>query len=92
MLIAFNLKDPVDLGWHPFVETWITSLPIPDSSRDYLLMMFEYSIDLGLSFMRRNKQNLTWSSVSSLCYVKCVCNLLSSLVDCLESYGGLNSK
>ena len=48
---------PEELGWRPYVQTWAnTQLPegVTDATREWILGLFEKTIDSGLKFMRKN--------------------------------------
>eukprot|EP00058_Branchiostoma_floridae_P021107 XP_002606597.1 hypothetical protein BRAFLDRAFT_120109 [Branchiostoma floridae] len=86
---AMVYMDPVDLGWRPFVKTWLTRLPrdIPETGRTHLEKLFELSIDDGLAFMtrRRKHQHLP---ATELGMVSSLCRILSALLDFMGKNGG----
>lgn len=43
-------QDPVDLGWQPYVKTWLQRLPreLPEAAKQHLWALFEYSIEKGV--------------------------------------------
>ena len=48
--------DPGDLGWRPYVQTWMTrQMPtkMTTASRDYMLGLFDTYINPGLKFLRK---------------------------------------
>ncbi|KAF6034189.1 DNAH14 [Bugula neritina] len=44
---AMVYMDPVDLGWQPYVKTWLQRLPreLPEAAKQHLWALFEYSIE-----------------------------------------------
>src|SRR6218665_245002 len=82
-------QDPLDLGWQPFVHTWISRLSsaIPESGRSYLQIMFDHSISRGLDFIRRFRQHLALP-VPALSLVASLCNILSAYFDFMRQRGG----
>eukprot|EP00163_Fabomonas_tropica_P031149 TRINITY_DN730_c1_g1_i7.p1 TRINITY_DN730_c1_g1~~TRINITY_DN730_c1_g1_i7.p1 ORF type:complete len:4213 (+),score=1156.03 TRINITY_DN730_c1_g1_i7:1002-12641(+) len=75
--------EPEDLGWRPFVQTWITSLPeeIPEELREHIMMeQFEMYIDPGLQFIRSSDcRELLPTTDNSL--VHGLCSFFSSLLE-----------
>ena len=48
---------PEELGWRPYVKTWITTFftddeIMPAELKAHLLMLFEATIDIGIEFVR----------------------------------------
>ena len=49
--------DPEELGWRPYVKTWIKGKIPPamkEATRDYLFNLFDSYIDSGLKYVRKN--------------------------------------
>lgn len=74
---------PEDLGWRPYVQSWITdtfgpvgdeSAGIDDATKDYILDTFNATIDIGLEKIRNNYVEPI--KTDNLQLVKSVCNLL----------------
>lgn len=66
--------DPEDLGFYPFVNTWLaTSLPVnfPQQLKDYLCELIEHYVPTGLHFVRtkckEGIESVDLNLVSSLC-------------------------
>uniref|UniRef100_H3APA3 Dynein axonemal heavy chain 14 n=1 Tax=Latimeria chalumnae TaxID=7897 RepID=H3APA3_LATCH len=53
MIYMMHMQDPVDLGWEPYVKTWLSHLPeeLPKNGVSYLQILFEKSIEEGLNFI-----------------------------------------
>ncbi|XP_071833092.1 dynein axonemal heavy chain 6-like isoform X4 [Apostichopus japonicus] len=86
---AMVYLDPVDLGWRPFVKTWVMKLSkeIPDNGKQHLLALFEKSIDKGLEFIQQHNR-YKHLPVTDLSLVATLCYLLSAFLDFLGKNGG----
>ncbi|KAK2187821.1 hypothetical protein NP493_153g03009 [Ridgeia piscesae] len=89
---AMVYMDPVDLGWRPYVKTWLQRLPkeMPESAREHLLGLFELSVDKGMTFIRQNRKYLMLD-VPELSLVMCLCSLLQAFFQFLLLNGGFGS-
>lgn len=89
---AMVYMDPVDLGWRPYVKTWLQKLPreMPDSGRQHLQQLFDFAIEKGLKFIRRHSRFLMME-VPEMCYIMTLCNILSSFLDFLSKHGGFGA-
>jgi dynein heavy chain len=47
--------DPNNLGWRPYVATWVRSLPtyVKDELKEWMNALFEEYVDVGLRFVRK---------------------------------------
>ncbi|XP_019625905.1 PREDICTED: LOW QUALITY PROTEIN: dynein heavy chain 6, axonemal-like [Branchiostoma belcheri] len=90
---AMVYMDPVDLGWRPFVKTWLTRLPrdIPETGRTHLEKLFELSIDDGLAFTTRRKKHQHLPA-TDLGMVSSLCKILSALLDFMGKNGGFGAQ
>lgn len=85
-------QDPVDLGWRPYVKTWLQKLPreMPDSGRQHLQQLFDFAIEKGLKFIRKHSRFLMME-VPEMCYIMTLCNIMSSFLDFLSKHGGFGA-
>ena len=85
-------QDPIELGWRPYVKTWVQRLPrdMPDTGRQYLQAMFDHSVDRGLQFLKANK-NYQMVPAPEMSFVSCLCNILAAFIDFLAKNGGFGS-
>jgi len=64
--------NPTDLGWNPFVTSWIESLESPGQKAN-LMILFEKYVPTCLDAMRNRFKMITpvseWSMVNSLCHL-----------------------
>jgi len=89
---ASFLQDPVDLGWRPYVKTWLHHLPrdIPESGRTHLQALFDHSLDQGLIFVRQYSKQQT-IPVPEMSLVMCLCNILTAFIDFMAKHGGFGA-
>lgn len=82
--------DTNDLGWEPFVHSWLDTLPhrMDDEFKKHLLMLFNATIDEGLQFLKQHVAELSCAK-PSLGAVHMLCSVLKSLIDHLEEEGVL---
>ncbi|XP_069117336.1 dynein axonemal heavy chain 6-like isoform X3 [Argopecten irradians] len=89
---AMVYMDPVDLGWKPFVKTWLSRLPreMPESGKRYLQDMFDHTIEKGLRFARKY---IRFQSIPApeMCLVSCLCHILSAFLDFMAKNGGFGA-
>jgi dynein heavy chain len=85
-------QDPVDLGWQPFVRTWLNHLPrdFPESGRQHLKALFNHSIDRGLGFVKQFHKHLMLPT-PELSLINCLCSILTALFDFMSKNGGFGS-
>ncbi|XP_022090728.1 dynein heavy chain 6, axonemal-like isoform X2 [Acanthaster planci] len=86
---AMVYLDPVDLGWRPYVRTWLSKLPrdIPESGKRHLHELFEKSVDKGLEFMRLYSAYQIVAA-TDMSIVAMLCHLLHAFLDFLGKNGG----
>lgn len=72
--------DPNDLGWMPFVKTWIRKFEekFDETASEYLLGLFEKYVDAGLNFVNKKCQQ-TMKQVE-IGKISTLCSLLESLL------------
>ncbi|ELU16869.1 hypothetical protein CAPTEDRAFT_116652 [Capitella teleta] len=89
---AMVYMDPVDLGWQPFVRTWLCHLPrdLPESGRTHLSALFDHSVDRGLAFVKLYRKHLMLPT-PELSLIKCMCSILSALFDFMTKHGGFGN-
>ena len=82
-------QDPVDLGWRPYVRTWIQRLPreMPESGRQHIMGLFEHSVERGLGFVQQYHKHLMLPT-SNMNFVTCLCNILATFLDFMAKHGG----
>ena len=62
--------DPADLGWRPYVLTWLAKLPhwFAEAQKLYYLNLFDVYVDKGLAFVRENcRENVKSSDFNLIC-------------------------
>ncbi|KAM9316864.1 dynein axonemal heavy chain 14 [Gastrophryne carolinensis] len=86
---AMVYMDPVDLGWRPFVKTWVTQVAtkLPPSGAQYLDTMFSLSVDEGIKFIRRHRNCLPFP-VQDMVLVMNLCKILEAFIDFISRNGG----
>ncbi|XP_070577565.1 LOW QUALITY PROTEIN: dynein axonemal heavy chain 6-like [Ptychodera flava] len=89
---AMVYMDPVDLGWKPFVKTWISRLPrdIPASGKAHMQALFDKSVDPGFEFIQKyyKHQHIPAPKMSM---ISTLCNLLEAFLVFLSDHGGFGS-
>ncbi|TPX36228.1 hypothetical protein SmJEL517_g01545 [Synchytrium microbalum] len=70
--------DPVDLGWRPYVKTWLRKLPniVRDDFKEFFSKLFETYMDRGLQFVRTHCKEYVRSINLNL--VASVCRLIET--------------
>ncbi|KAL4237693.1 Dynein heavy chain 14 [Mactra antiquata] len=89
---AMVYMDPVDLGWKPYVKTWLQRLPreLPDSGKRHLQALFDYSIDKGLRFFHKHHK-FQCVPAPDMNLVSCLCHILSAFFDFMSKNGGFGN-
>ncbi|KAL7754338.1 hypothetical protein RI367_000319 [Sorochytrium milnesiophthora] len=72
--------DPSNLGWRPYVQTWMCRLPdvVKQDFKDMVLAMFDAYVDAGLHFVRKLGKELLPSVDLNL--VISLCRLLETFI------------
>ncbi|KAK7488391.1 hypothetical protein BaRGS_00020365, partial [Batillaria attramentaria] len=87
---AMVYMDPVDLGWKPYVKTWLNRLPrdMPDSGKNHLQALFFHAIDRGLRFLQHHSRFL-FLPAPEMSIIACLCNIMNAYIDFLKETWGL---
>lgn len=70
-----------DLGWEPFVQSWLTSLPadFPEYAQDHIYMLFEHTVQPAIDFISQlTDQPL--SEIPPIGYINTLCNILMCFI------------
>ncbi|XP_074241361.1 dynein axonemal heavy chain 14 isoform X3 [Saimiri boliviensis] len=86
---AMVYMDPVDLGWEPYIKSWLlkTSKIICQSGLDCLEFMIKNSITDGLQFIK-NHQKFQPYPVQDVTIVITLCRILDAFFDFMGKNGG----
>ncbi|OCT79469.1 dynein heavy chain 14, axonemal [Xenopus laevis] len=86
---AMVYMDPVDLGWKPFVKTWLNqiSAKVPHSGVKYLENLFTMSVPEGLKFIHKHRKMQPFP-VQELGVVMTLCKILEAFIDFMSRNGG----
>uniref|UniRef100_A0A2I3S252 Dynein axonemal heavy chain 14 n=1 Tax=Pan troglodytes TaxID=9598 RepID=A0A2I3S252_PANTR len=86
---AMVYMDPVDLGWEPYVKSWLlkTSKIISQSGVDCLEFMIKNSVTDGLQFIR-NRQKFQPYPMEDITIVITLCRILDAFFDFMGKNGG----
>ncbi|XP_078256078.1 dynein axonemal heavy chain 6-like [Rhinoraja longicauda] len=86
---AMVYMDPLDLGWRPYVKTWLAHLPnkLPRSGKEFLQVLFNNSMSEGLQFVRKWGKMCQFA-IPELGIVMTLCRILQALLDFLNRNGG----
>ncbi|XP_073527968.1 dynein axonemal heavy chain 14 isoform X2 [Phyllobates terribilis] len=86
---AMVYMDPVDLGWRPFVKTWLMKISnkVPTDGVQYLTLLLNKSVDEGIRFIRKRKDNLAFP-VQDLVLVMNLCTILEAFINFMSGNGG----
>ncbi|XP_068088957.1 dynein axonemal heavy chain 14 isoform X3 [Hyperolius riggenbachi] len=86
---AMVYMDPVDLGWQPFVKTWLAQISwkLPASGVQYLNTLFSISVDEGIHFIHRHRSSLPFP-VQDMVLVMNLCKILEAFIEFMTRNGG----
>ncbi|XP_063298016.1 dynein axonemal heavy chain 14 [Pelobates fuscus] len=86
---AMVYMDPVDLGWQPFVKTWLVQLAtkLPPRGVQYLESLLSMSVEEGLQFIRKHKAFLPFP-LQDVGVVMNLCKILQAFMDFMSVNGG----
>ncbi|XP_035825271.1 dynein heavy chain 6, axonemal [Aplysia californica] len=89
---AMVYMDPVDLGWKPYVKTWLNRLPrdMPESGKNFLQALFDASMDKGLVFLHKYREHQA-VQVPAMSIVGTLCHILSAYVNFIGGHGGFGA-
>ncbi|KAF7254361.1 Dynein heavy chain 14, axonemal [Varanus komodoensis] len=87
---AMVYVDPVDLGWEPYVKTWLEGFSeiIAQSDMEYLESLFHSSIKGGMDFLNKHK-NMQAFPVHQMGIVMNICRIVGSFIHIIKESGGL---
>ncbi|XP_046903615.1 dynein axonemal heavy chain 6-like [Hypomesus transpacificus] len=87
---AMVYMDPVDLGWKPYVDRWLSQLPrqVSREARAYLLRFFNHSMTQGLLFIKKHQKQLSLS-LPEISIVMTLCSILGGFINFMQTNGGL---
>ncbi|XP_026551198.1 dynein heavy chain 14, axonemal [Pseudonaja textilis] len=82
---AMVYVDPADLGWEPYVKTWLQGISeiIPENSIEYLESLFHSSIKIGLTFLNKHKKMQAFP-VHQLGIVMNICRIIDSFIHVMK--------
>ncbi|XP_028903273.1 dynein heavy chain 14, axonemal isoform X3 [Ornithorhynchus anatinus] len=86
---AMVYMDPVDLGWEPYIKTWLckNSHIITPSGVKCLESLFEKSVKEGLNFLKKHKKMQPFP-VQEEGVVMNLCRILGAFIDFMSKNGG----
>ncbi|XP_051780645.1 dynein axonemal heavy chain 6-like [Erpetoichthys calabaricus] len=88
---AMVYMDPVDLGWMPYVNTWLAKecKELGESGQKYLQTLFNKSMAEGLDFIKKN-QKMQHFPVPEMSIIMTLCNILGAFINVLSKNGCLS--
>ncbi|XP_063093605.1 dynein axonemal heavy chain 14 [Cavia porcellus] len=86
---AIVYMDPVDLGWEPYVKSWLlkTSKIISQSGVDCLEFMIKNSVTSGLQFIKKHEKFLAYP-IQDITIIITLCRILDAFFEFMSKYGG----
>ncbi|XP_004692998.1 PREDICTED: dynein heavy chain 14, axonemal [Condylura cristata] len=86
---AIVYMDPVDLGWEPYIKSWLvkTSKVMSQSGVDYLEFIMKNSITSGLQFIKKNRTFQPFP-VQDITIVISLCRILDAFFEFICKNGG----
>ncbi|CAK7310997.1 Dynein axonemal heavy chain 6 [Vulpes lagopus] len=86
---AMVYMDPVDLGWEPYVKSWLlkTSEIMNQTGVSCLEFMFKNSVTDGLQFIKKHKKYQPFP-VQDITTVITLCRILDAFFDFMSKNGG----
>ncbi|XP_029448950.1 dynein heavy chain 14, axonemal isoform X2 [Rhinatrema bivittatum] len=90
---AMVYMDPIDLGWRPYVSTWISQVAakLTQSSAQYLESLFQKSVTKGLNFINKHKKVQPFPA-QEMGIVTNLCRVLDAFFDFISRNGGFGQK
>ncbi|XP_072503821.1 dynein axonemal heavy chain 14 [Notamacropus eugenii] len=85
---AMVYVDPADLGWEPYVKTWLVKVSklLPPHGIENLERMFKKSVEEGLLFLRKNNSMQPFS-VHEIPILMNLCKILDAYFSFMEKNG-----
>lgn len=82
---VFYWQDPVDLGWEPYVKSWLlkTSKIIGQSGVDCLEFMIKNSVTNGLQFIKKH-QKFQPFPVQDITIIVTLCRILDAFFEFMD--------
>lgn len=82
-------QDPVDLGWEPYVKSWLlkTSEIMNQTGVSCLEFMFKNSVTDGLQFIKKHQKYQPFP-VQDIMTVITLCRILDAFFDFMSKNGG----
>uniref|UniRef100_A0A8C5LFK9 Dynein, axonemal, heavy chain 14 n=1 Tax=Jaculus jaculus TaxID=51337 RepID=A0A8C5LFK9_JACJA len=86
---AMVYMDPVDLGWKPYIKSWLlkTSKFLSQSGINCLEFLINTSVTEGLTFLKKNKKFQSYP-VQDLTAVVTLCRILDAFFEFMSTRGG----
>ncbi|XP_066216240.1 dynein axonemal heavy chain 14 [Saccopteryx leptura] len=86
---AMVYMDPVDLGWEPYVKSWLlkTSKIMSQSGVDCLQFLIQISVKSGLQFIKKYQQFQPFP-VQDITIVRTLCRILDAFFEFMGKHGG----
>ncbi|KAM6166251.1 LOW QUALITY PROTEIN: dynein axonemal heavy chain 14 [Erethizon dorsatum] len=86
---AMVYMDPVDLGWEPYIKSWLlkTSKIISQSGVDCLEFMIKNSVTSGLQFIKKHEKFLAYP-IQDITIIITLCRILDAFFEFMSKYGG----
>ncbi|KAB1258580.1 Dynein heavy chain 14; axonemal [Camelus dromedarius] len=90
---AMVYMDPVDLGWEPYVKSWLLKISkiMNKSEVDCLEFMIKNSITDGLRFIKKH-QKFQPFPVQDITIVTTLCRILDAFFEFMDKNGGLGQR
>ncbi|XP_066570029.1 dynein axonemal heavy chain 6 [Amia ocellicauda] len=87
---AMVYMDPVDLGWMPYIKSWLSRQPkeLGEAGQSCLQSLFDRSMSEGLCFVKKN-QKMQNFPVPEVAIVTTLCSILAAFFNFLSQHGGL---
>ncbi|XP_062828664.1 dynein axonemal heavy chain 14 isoform X3 [Anolis carolinensis] len=89
---AMVYVDPTDLGWQPYVKSWMEDFSdlIAQNDIEYLESLFHSSIQRGIEFLNKHKKMQAFS-VQQMGVVMNICRIVGSFINIIRQSQGLQS-
>uniref|UniRef100_A0A673T414 Dynein axonemal heavy chain 14 n=1 Tax=Suricata suricatta TaxID=37032 RepID=A0A673T414_SURSU len=85
--------DPVDLGWEPYIKSWLlkTSKLISQTGVSYLEFLIKNSITDGLQFIKKHQKCQPFP-VQDIAIVTTLCRILDAFFEFMSENGGFGKR
>ena len=86
------VQDPVELGWKPYVRTWLNRVPkeMGETGRKHLEQLFNHSVERGLRFLHQNAAH-QMVPAPDMAIVMCLCNIMAAFFEFMAKHGGFGA-